>query len=152
MKLGTIVAGTVPTAAEWNAGAAAWATWSPTYASLTIGNGTVVAKYGFFGRTVFLQWNFVLGSTSSVGSAPTVSLPVATAAGGTALLVGETAYYDTSATTVYSGQTNGASPFTLFTWTVSGANIVRGSVSSTSPFTWATGDVMSVYLVYEGTS
>jgi hypothetical protein len=56
-----------------------WQSWSPTYANLTIGNGTVSASYTQIGKTVFFYWTFVMGNTSVVGTSPTISFPVTTA-------------------------------------------------------------------------
>jgi hypothetical protein len=55
----------------------AWTTWTPTYQNITVGNGTVVAKYTQIGKLVTAKFFFTLGSTSSVGSDPRFSLPVA---------------------------------------------------------------------------
>jgi hypothetical protein len=74
-KLGTFTAAQVLTAAELNTGAGAAASYSPTYANLTIGNGVVTAKYNNFGRTYFFKWRLTLGTTSAVGSGPIISLP-----------------------------------------------------------------------------
>jgi len=54
----------------------AWQTWSPSLSNLTLGNGTQIAKYIQIGKTVFVRYKFLLGSTSSVGTSPTISLPV----------------------------------------------------------------------------
>lgn len=55
----------------------AWQTWSPTLTNLTLGNGTQIAKYVQVGKTVFFRYALVLGTTSAVGSNPTISPPVA---------------------------------------------------------------------------
>jgi hypothetical protein len=57
----------------------AWSAWSPTLANLTPGNGTQTARYIQIGKTVFFNWIFIFGSTSSVGTGPTVTFPVAAA-------------------------------------------------------------------------
>ncbi len=65
-----------------------WQTWAPTWTNLTPGNGTYsFAKFCQIGKTVFVRLAFVLGSTSSVGTAPTFTLPVTSVSytiGGTA--------------------------------------------------------------------
>ena len=45
------------------AGASDFQTWSPSYANLTVGNGTVVARYTIIGDLVVARWVFTLGST-----------------------------------------------------------------------------------------
>lgn len=57
--------------------ASAWQSWSPTLANLTIGaGGTQIAQYIQIGKTVIFRYSFLLGSGSSVGTAPTITLPV----------------------------------------------------------------------------
>ncbi len=53
-----------------------WQDWSPSYANLTIGNGTVTARYTQIGTTIHARFHFVLGSTSAVATNPVVGLPV----------------------------------------------------------------------------
>lgn len=53
-----------------------WQSWTPTWANLTIGNSVVDGKYTIIGKTVFWRLVVDLGTTSSVGSAPTFTLPV----------------------------------------------------------------------------
>jgi hypothetical protein len=57
----------------------AWQTWSPTLSNLTQGNGTIEAKYIQIGKTVYFRFTFILGTTSAVGSIPTITLPVTSA-------------------------------------------------------------------------
>jgi hypothetical protein len=59
---------------EWGG---AWTTWSPSYGGLTIGNGTVTARYQQIGKTVNFFWYLVTGSTTSISSDPFFTLPVA---------------------------------------------------------------------------
>lgn len=56
----------------------AWQTWSPTYANLTVGNGTVTSKYIQIGKSVFFIYKIIFGTTSSMGTNPTISFPVTT--------------------------------------------------------------------------
>jgi hypothetical protein len=52
-----------------------WVSWTPTLANLTLGNGTITARYVVIGKTMHFWVEFLLGSTSSVGSSPTISFP-----------------------------------------------------------------------------
>src|SRR5678815_1966659 len=45
-----------------------WSTWSPTTANLTLGNGTITARYRMSGKTGDFFFSFVLGSTSAIGT------------------------------------------------------------------------------------
>lgn len=56
---------------------AAWASWTPTLTGITLGNGTVVAKFLQIGKTVQFRFEFTMGSTSVIsGNPPSFSLPV----------------------------------------------------------------------------
>lgn len=54
----------------------AWASWTPTWTNLTIGNGTNDAKYIQIGKTVIWRLVFDFGSTTSISGNPIFSLPV----------------------------------------------------------------------------
>jgi hypothetical protein len=125
-------------------------TWSPSYTNLTIGNGTVIARYIQIGKFIDLNFEFTLGSTSSVGSGPVISLPVAgaTAVGST----GNARYLDNGVTN-YLGSLNvsssGLRPQVVKT-DGTFANI-EGGITATAPFTWVTGDVLTFNAQYEAT-
>ena len=126
-----------------------WLTWSPTYTNLTIGNGTVIARYEQVGKTVTFIFEFTLGSTSAVGSAPVISLPVAGATVVNSWL--GTARYLDNGVTNYAGAvailSTGIRPQTLVS---SGTYAeIQGGITATAPMTWATGDVMSISGIYE---
>lgn len=149
-KLGTFVDGGVPVAADLNAGAAAWGTWSPTYTNLTVGNGSVTAKYGYYGRVPFAKWSFTMGTTSAIGSAPTVSLPVNFS---NSIETGICRYTDTG-TANYPGSVLPATSSTvgLYAWLASGTYVSATALSSTIPFTWGSTDVLTFTIFYEATS
>jgi len=128
----------------------AWDDWTPSYANLTVGNGTVVAKYKQIGKTVFLNWQLICGGTTAIGNANTVSLPVAANARyGTANIdtgiglvyandVGTAAYggkaqLSASTTVMRAGWDNGSGP----------------QQNVTFPFGEASGDTFSYHGTYE---
>jgi hypothetical protein len=53
-----------------------WQDWSPTYSGISVGNGTVTAKYTQIGKTVIAYWELVCGTTTSIVSNATITLPV----------------------------------------------------------------------------
>lgn len=55
---------------------AAWSTYTPTVGNVTLGNGTVTARYKQIGKTIHLEILLIFGSTSSVSSTINFSLPV----------------------------------------------------------------------------
>jgi hypothetical protein len=126
-------------------------TWAPSYTNLTIGNGTVVARYFQIGKFVDFIFEFTLGSTSSVGSAPVISLPVAGAT--TVNSWNGTARFLDSGVTNFMGALNisstGIRPQAV---NVSGTYAdIQGGITATVPMTWTTGDVLSIGGTYEAT-
>lgn len=85
----SVVFGEQPSAAKWNilgtndayfdsliGSGTAWTSWTPTWTNFTIGNGTNACKYQQIGKTVYWRLVTTLGTTSSMGTAPTFTLPV----------------------------------------------------------------------------
>jgi len=127
--------------------ASAWQSWTPTWANFTINNGTNDAKYMQIGKTVFFRVVTTLGTTSSMGTAPTFTLPVTSitppnvnlpiaqgqansGAGGRALWV------------KWLSTTTGL----LMTWDI---NVDEGSVTPTYPYTWGANMLILVEGFYE---
>lgn len=111
------------------------ATWTPTLngAGSALGNGTMTATRTVQGHRVNVDIKLTLGSTSVIGAGFGFTLPIAAAAD--ANLIGTC--YDLSATTFYATQTY-----------ATGGNISMpvgaAFTGGTTPFTWATGDVIRV--------
>lgn len=53
-----------------------WSSWTPTYTNITVGNGTVTAKYIQIGKTVHGRFRLDCGSTTSIAANFRVTLPV----------------------------------------------------------------------------
>jgi hypothetical protein len=128
-----------------------WEVFTPTYTAITVGNGTVTAKYAQHGKTIVGYWKFVLGSTSAIGTAPTITLPVT--ASSTALadtVIGTGSLADTG-TVTYLGLAAFASTTTFSPKRVNtGTGFVTVSqITATVPFTWTTTDVIYLNFQYE---
>ena len=131
----------------------AWATWTPTYTNITIGNGVVTASYKQVGNTVFGRWGIKFGSTSSMGNGPTVSLPVTakdTTPGAvefsSSMLIGDagvTQYYG------FSRLITSSSNFGFFVLSTTSTYATYVGVTSTVPMTWTTNDTIGVSFTYE---
>ena len=133
------------TGLKWAASGITFADYTPSYTNITIGNGTVVARYGQQGKFVFVTWDFIFGSTSSIGSASRVSLP------------------KTAKNTSYIGSMYGLDSGTLEVigqvalGSTTGMKIVvplNGSYGTTQPtatfpWTWTTNDRITLSMVYE---
>lgn len=131
----------------------AWASssYTPTFANTTLGNGTVTGRYRQIGKYVYFYASFVLGSTSDVGTAATVSLPVTSSSNYVAAksLIGQSELSN-NGTADYPGNLRWASTTTaLITFfTVSGTYATETATSATTPWDWnlATGDGDGIYV------
>jgi hypothetical protein len=126
----------------------AWTSWTPSYANLTVGNGSVVAVYSQIGKTVVGSYQFNLGSTSSIGTTPTISAPVPVRFGG--LVAGHCRFID-AGTQVYYGLVvlDGPATFYPMSVNVAGTYPTQATLSAAVPHTWAATDVLSFYFMYE---
>jgi len=146
--------GQVLTADSTAATGLAWATpsgggtfsaWTPSYTNITVGNGTVVARFTQTGKSVFAYWAFTLGSTSSYGNNARISLPVTATS---ANFRGE-GYGLDAGTVEVIGQAY------LFSTTLMNLVVpLNGSYGSTQasatfPWTWTTNDQIILCIQYE---
>lgn len=134
----------------------AWVDWTPSFTGFTLGNGTVVAKYKKVGRHVFYHMHVTLGTTSSVTGTLTTSLP-ATVSTNYASGQSSIGYADLldSGVASYRGvirYENSGNHLILCDKIFSVSFVVQAVVNATQPFTWTTGDVISVNGNYEAAS
>lgn len=118
-----------------------WTAYTPTLSNVTLGNGTLSCAYVQFGKTVHFRIKLTLGSTSAITGAPTFTLPV-TAVAARAFSFAASAY-DSSAGNPHFGLDAMNTTTTVF------FRQGNTSLSSTVPFTWATGDELYVSGTYE---
>jgi hypothetical protein len=125
-----------------------WISYTPTFTNLTVGNGTTEARYRRLGNTIDIVFKFTLGSTSSISSFPTITLPVN--AKYTGAMIGNNSYID-SGTTYYVGRSLVASASTVWFGAdnASATYSTVATLSSTVPFTWGSTDVIFVTMSYE---
>lgn len=138
----------------WQTGAAlgAWTTWVPTLTNLTLGNGTVTAKYQQVGKRIDYRFKFKLGSTSAVGTSPMFTLPVAPHSDyvsvedrlGTAILLD-------NGVTLYDGvvRFSGGSTVEISALGAGGATVILTPVTATVPFTFGSTDTLMASGTYE---
>jgi hypothetical protein len=148
--LGDFTAGDVLQASDLNA-IGAWTSFTPTFdAGLTLGNAAVNFAYTEVNKIVHVQGLLTFGSTTSLAYTPTMTLPVDRPNTGLQVLG-----------TGYLGDT-GTGTYMMFPLSVAynsvilfGANhtvgsfIIEGGISSSTPFTWTTGDRIAINLSYE---
>jgi hypothetical protein len=134
------------TGLKWQGGA--WITWSPTIGNVTIGNGTITARYQQTGNVVAFSIRVVFGSTTTIAGSPNFLMPVAANSQavfpcyildtGVAAYVASAVIPNATLTTCFLDLIDTSSSRALLT-----------AFSSTSPFTWGTGDSFSVSGTYE---
>lgn len=135
----------------------AWQAWTPTWVNLTIGNGTVVARYVRVGKLVFCRLSLVFGTTTAIAGSVTFSLPVTRKAyGGTAGLTSLTRAraYDVSADAyVELDLVNSSTTVMGLRALILTADSTLGprpiELNTAIPFTWATGDEINSQFFYE---
>jgi len=130
----------------------AWQNWTPTWTNLTVGNGTVEAKYTQIGKTIIGRAIVTFGTTTSVGGAVSFTMPVtaATSAASTGgLQIG-------SGTALIAGTIYGI--FTYFisttsigvrTFNIAATYPVHTDLTAAIPGTWANTSILAVEFFYE---
>lgn len=128
----------------------AWASWTPTLANLTLGNGTVAATYVQIGKTVHFKWKFTLGTTSAVGTSPTFTLPVTALAAENERGQFLATYQDTGLSITYGyGFIATTTTCGMYCWNASGTYVAAAGVTATVPVTFGSTDVIMVFGTYE---
>lgn len=133
----------------------AWQSYTPTFANTTNVNGTVSGAYKQIGKTVFFRAAFILGSSSTVGTTPTVSLPVTSVAPTSVIMpIGICHFYDNSASATVEGDLRWSSTTTagiqVSTVTAAATSYIRNdAVTAAVPFVWATSDAILITGSYE---
>jgi|DEB0MinimDraft_4_1074332.scaffolds.fasta_scaffold34947_4 hypothetical protein len=148
--LGDFTAGDVLTAADLN-DIGTWTTYTPVWTGVTVGNGTVTARYCQINKLVFWQVELVVGSTTSVGTTNVrITYPVSAAQYFLAGNGGQVTHEDATGTdyigTLIRFDVNGAYVYVVG---ASSTYASVGPISSTVPFTWAAGDRIIIQDFYE---
>lgn len=137
---------TAATGLKWASGA--WITWTPSLSNVVIGNGTIVARYQQTGNVVSFSVKVTFGSTTTISGSPAISLPIA---------ANSQAYFIVQITDAgvagYTGNgiipTADLSKIYLDLIDTTSSRAISAAFSSTSPFTWGTGDNFTVSGSYE---
>jgi hypothetical protein len=127
----------------------ALATWTPTWTNLSVGNGTLTAKYVQIGKLVYGRVKLVFGTTTAISGDVSFTIPVTAAVSGSDIVsqmaqmtqggtrnIGLLLATSTTVFNVYVG--NSAGTYTTIT-----------ALSSLIPFTWANGNVLDFSFIYE---
>lgn len=130
----------------------AWTSYTPTIAGWAIGDGTLACAYQKVGRMVTVRVSVTVGASTTFGAALTVSTPFTAVTG--AEQWGDGSLFDTSgsvwAPAMVRLQSAGTS-FQVYSLT-SVTQMNNTGLTSTVPWTWATGDVVRFSMTYESAS
>jgi hypothetical protein len=127
----------------------AWTSYTPTLNNITLGNGTVTARYCQIGKVVFVFNEIVFGSTTTIVNYPGFSLPISSVAytgyfGGTVYMLdsGTAEFYGL----VYNDSSVRA---TFFAQLASGTYVRDAVIGTLVPMTWTTNDKLQASYWYE---
>lgn len=128
-----------------------WFNYTPTWANLTVGNATVTALFSMRGKTVTGTISYIHGSTSTMSTNPTFTLPITASSRYSNTYSLGTVYMEDNGVAGYWGFFRGANTTTAFPTAVGTASTYAGNggMSSTIPFTWGTGDYMHGTFIYQ---
>ena len=131
----------------------AWTSWTPTFSSaVTVGNGTHASYYQQIGKTVYARMYLTFGTTSTMGTGSCAfTLPVTARSAvyttkqhlGTGLAITGASEYPSIVE--YSTTTLAI----MWAQTISASTPVLAAYTSTTPFTWTNGSILSASIVYE---
>lgn len=124
-----------------------WTAWTPVLTGITLGDGTVVARYMQVGKTVTAHITITLGSTSAVTGLFDFTIPVAYGAS-------VTLYQALGAATLIDTSSGGAGRYPAIATVMSLTGRVMflanaGQATNAIPFTWASGDKITAVISYE---
>lgn len=123
-------------------------TYTPSNTNVTVGNGTQTARYSIVGKTVFLSYRLIFGSTTSFGNPVAIGLPFTSNSFSAGLC-----YMTDIGVTNYTAQVviDPAATQTLpRPMSISGSYPrYDAALNSTTPFTWGTGDILAFSVTYE---
>lgn len=144
-------AGSIPTAANFASRITgdfqeigdARTAYTPALTGWTLGNGTLTGTYIEAGKLIIGTLSFTVGSTTTITGTPSFSLPV-TSISSTGPPIGTGSLNDVSVPTR-------AHRFVFLTSTTTFQFTAQDDtrLSPTSPWTWATGDLMWAQFMYE---
>lgn len=131
----------------------AWSNWTPTWTNLTVGNGTLNARFMEFGKTVRGKISFILGSTSSITGNVLFTLPRTATA-----LVAADSFYSVgvgeaqdvgSATILCRVRLNSTTLGQIYAINAAGTYAQPSGFGASSPFNWVSGDGFTASFEYE---
>lgn len=134
----------------------AWISYTPTFTNFTIGNATVTARYIQLGKIVHARGSLTYGSTSAMGTSPTMSLPITSistgypTSGSANETIGQGSYQRVGVGTYLVAYTwLSTTSVNVLVWNAGGTYLVLTGITASVPGTWATGDTLTWDMTYE---
>jgi hypothetical protein len=122
--------------------------WTITYTNISVGNGSVLARYQQIGKTINCEFQLTFGSTTTIASPARISTPVNSNLWGNVSYFGT--YLDSGTAEYYAIISQPSSSlFELAVMTAGGVYVGGTGVSATTPMIWTTGDKISFRATYE---
>lgn len=129
-----------------------WAAWTPSWTNLTVGNGTVVARYTQIGKFVYFHLRITFGTTTSVSGTVSFSTPTTMGTAYTgANPLAQARLVDNSPANTYEGIAVYSTNTTMIpaVITAGGTYAQVAAVDGSTPITWTTSDAMLITGHYE---
>lgn len=129
--------------------------YTPTWTNITVGDGSVLARYCRVNNFVNAVGYIILGSTSAITGSVSFTLPINAASpslGVTGWPLGSVMYRDFSTGANYFGTAQSAISATTVVLRINntaGTYAEQSNLSSTVPFTWEDGDRIFWNITYE---
>ncbi len=136
-----------------SAGGAGWQSWTPAYENITVGNGVEVARYiETADGLVIVQYMLTFGSSTTMGSNHTISLPVDADTSFTAeqMNMGPALLIDVG-TTTYQGYVRqiDTGKVQVRVFNASFTHLRDNGITSVTPMAWVEDDVLSFNIRFE---
>ena len=121
-----------------------WTTYTPSYTNVTVGNGTVIAKYIRIGQVIHVNYRLEFGTTTSFGGNIYIGMPLSVVRATAGACV-----FQEIGTAVHIGTCLASELDDLARVYHVNPTLNAGVVNATNPLTWATGDFLSLTITYE---
>ena len=143
------VAGQILTAAQMNSIGEAAVSFTPTFTNYTRGNGTSIAYYTQVNKLLYVYVQETLGSTSLMGTDPSMALPVA-AARSTSVPITKMRIDDTGANVFFGTvMPKSTTEIGLYADNAAGTYLAFTTITAAIPMTWASTDKFAFAFIYE---
>lgn len=124
--------------------------YTPTFTNLTLGNGTVTARYLRIGKMCHVEIQIIFGTTTTIGAPVSLTLPFNIANISAFAVVGNTSFQDSGVSNSLGGAVlTNANTVLFVTYNTTGTYITEAAITPTVPFTWTNNDRITFSNVYE---